>query len=115
MSCKLKSEILDGYKDQKLTKDQLDAIAKAIDLLTSVPKVIKTTKGSVYYHTTDEDWNPKDLKVDNELGFHVGTLEVAKDYRKQALNKKVPNYLMMFEATKDLNIVRLTDTTSELG
>ena len=115
MSCKLKSEILDGFKDQKLTKDQLDAIAKAIDLLTSVPKVIKTTKGSVYYHTTDEDWNPKDLKVDNELGFHVGTLEVAKDYRKQALNKKVPNYLMMFEATKDLNIVRLTDTTAELG
>lgn len=115
MSCKLKSEILNQFKDQKLTDDQLATITKAIDLLTSVPRVIKTTKGSVYYHTTDENWDGKDLSTENELGLHVGTLDVARDYRKQALNKKVPNYLMTFEAVKDLNVVRLTDTTVELG
>jgi hypothetical protein len=109
MACKTKQEMMadlgaDGY-DSK----QMRALNEAFGVFMEEPRSIDIDESSVFYHVTNEDWNPMELRTDDELGFHVGTEKVVDSYYEQRYKGKQA-FIMKFEAKKDLNVVRLTDT-----
>lgn len=74
---------------------------------------VSTDKYGINYHVTNELWDGS-IKVNNELGFHVGTAEVVRDYQEQMYKDK-PTYVKAVANNKVLTTIEVTDTTATEG